>query len=272
MRFSDLYRSEDDLNRSRLAIKEDQRLYRKVGKKFTPVNDPYAYDGLRDGFWLIQVKDGCTSIRQEVYPDNACIHAAARLMEKELIEIIRKACEARPSKTPLSPEEKKDWDKFIKKHGYDYVGTPLVSLKIADTVINPLPESNTFTEQEYVYQGANLAAATFKANVKSYNRSANTIRLYNYSGTINTTIDLKSSNGVYFNVNTLMNVAAPAQYPASVITTGLPNPMYYGNGRAKAIALFANGLIEFTGFFLNADGFPSADKVLQDGVLVLVTV
>lgn len=149
--------------------------------------------------------------------------------------------------------------------GYDYVGTPLVSLKIADTVINPLPESNTFTEQEYVYQGANLAAATFKANVKSYSRSANTIRLYNYSGTINTTIDLKSSNGVYFNVNTLMNVAAPAQYPASVITTGLPNPMYYGNGRAKAIALFANGLIEFTGFFLNADGFPSADKVLQDG-------
>ena len=49
MRFSDLYRSEDDLNRSRLAIKEDQRLYRKVGKKFVPVNDPYAYDGLRDG-------------------------------------------------------------------------------------------------------------------------------------------------------------------------------------------------------------------------------
>jgi hypothetical protein len=120
MRFSDLYRSEDDLNRSRLAIKEDQRLYRKVGKKFVPVNDPYAYDGLRDGFWLIQVKDGCTSIRQEVYPDNACIHAAARLMEKELIEIIRKACEARPSKTPLSPEEKKDWDKFIKKHGKSF--------------------------------------------------------------------------------------------------------------------------------------------------------
>jgi hypothetical protein len=120
MRFSDLYRSEDDLNRSRLAIKEDQRLYRKVGKKFVPVNDPYAYDGLRDGFWLIQVKDGCTSIRQEVYPDNACIHAAARLMEKELVDIVRKACEARPSKTPLSPEEKKDWDKFIKKHGESF--------------------------------------------------------------------------------------------------------------------------------------------------------
>ena len=120
MRFSDLYRSEDDLNRSRLAIKEDQRLYRKVGKKFVPVNDPYAYDGLRNGFWLVKVENGCTSIRQEVYPDNACIHAAARLMEDELVDIIRKACEARPSKTPLSPEEKKDWDKFIKKHGESF--------------------------------------------------------------------------------------------------------------------------------------------------------
>lgn len=151
--------------------------------------------------------------------------------------------------------------------GYDYVGTPLVSLKVVDAVINPLPESNTFTEQEYVYQGANLASATFKANVKSYSRSANTIRLYNFSGTINTTIDIKSANGVYFNVNTLMNVAAPSQYPTTVIANGLPNPMYYGNGRARAVALFANGLIEFTGFFLNSDGFPSADKVLQDGTV-----
>jgi hypothetical protein len=90
-RFSDLYSSEDDLNRNRLAIKEDQRLYRKVGKKFVPVNDPYAYE--------------------------ASIHAAARLMEDKLVDIIRKAGEARPNKTPLSAEEKKDWDALIKKHG-----------------------------------------------------------------------------------------------------------------------------------------------------------
>jgi hypothetical protein len=104
----------------RAAAKEDQRLYRKVGKKFVPVNDPYAYDGLRNGFWLIQIKDGSTNIRQEIYPDKAHIHAAARLMEDKLIDIIRKASEARPSKTPLSAEEKKDWDTFIKKHGESF--------------------------------------------------------------------------------------------------------------------------------------------------------
>jgi hypothetical protein len=38
-------------------------------------------------------------------------------MENKLIDIIRKAGEARPAKIALTPEEKKDWDKFITKHG-----------------------------------------------------------------------------------------------------------------------------------------------------------
>ena len=105
---------------ARAAAKEDQRLYRKVGKKFVPANDPYAYDGLRNGFWLIQVKDGSTSIRQEIYPDKASLHAAARLMEDKLVQIICGACEARPNETELSPEEKKDWEAFIKKHGHSF--------------------------------------------------------------------------------------------------------------------------------------------------------
>ena len=95
-------------------------MYRKVGKKFVPVNDPYAYDGLRNGFWRIEVKDGSTSIRQEIYPDKAPVQAAARMLEDKLIEIIRQTTEARPSKTPLTEEQKKDWNKFIKKHGEEF--------------------------------------------------------------------------------------------------------------------------------------------------------
>jgi len=104
----------------RASVEEDHRLYRKVGKKFIPDNDPYAYQGLRNGFWLIHVKDGSTAIRQEIYPATAHISAAARLMEDKLVDIIRKAGEARPNKTPLTEEEKKDWDKFIKKHGESF--------------------------------------------------------------------------------------------------------------------------------------------------------
>ena len=114
------YKFQNDPVTYRAAVKEDQRLYRKVGKKFVPVNDPYAYDGLRNGFWLIEVKDGSTSIRQEIYPDKAPIQAAARMLEDKLIEIIRQTTEARPSKTPLTEEQKKDWDRFIKKHGEEF--------------------------------------------------------------------------------------------------------------------------------------------------------
>ena len=151
--------------------------------------------------------------------------------------------------------------------GFDYINTPNVSLKVVDTVINPVPEANTFTENEFIFQGASLAASTFRANVKSYDATSGVLRLFKFSGAINNTIDLITSNGVFCNVNTSANVPAPAQYPSSIIDIGLPNPMYYGNGRAKANALFANGLIEFNGFFLNTDGFLSADKVLQDDTI-----
>jgi hypothetical protein len=111
------YKFNTDPVTAHAARKEDQRIYRKVGKKFVPVNDPYAYDGLREGFWLIKVDKGCTSIRQQIYPDKAPLTAAARLIEDKLIDIIRKASEARPASTELTPEQKKDWEKFIAKHG-----------------------------------------------------------------------------------------------------------------------------------------------------------
>lgn len=149
--------------------------------------------------------------------------------------------------------------------GFDYVNIPNVSLKVVDAILNPIYIDQPFTETEYVYQGENFANSTFRANVKYFNNTTGLLRLYNYSGRIDTTQDIKTGNNIICNVNTSMNVPAPAQYNPIVIASGLPNPMYYGNGRARARALFANGLIEFDGFYLNSDGFPSADKVFQDG-------
>lgn len=157
--------------------------------------------------------------------------------------------------------------------GFDYVATPTVSLKVVDTVVYPIPEEQELIEQEYVYQGDSFQTSTFRANVKSYNKTTNLLRLYNYSGTIDINKPIKSSNAFIININNTVRVPVPVRgvlvgsgpatfYPPTV--SSLPNPMYYGNGRAKASALFSNGLIEFNGFYLNTDGFVSADKVLQD--------
>jgi hypothetical protein len=114
------YRWQTDHPLALAARRENQRLYRKDGKRYVPVNDPYALDGLDEGFWLIKIEDGHTSIRQEIVPDKVAIHAAAIAMEEELVDIIEEACEAKPVKLVLSDEEKKDWDWFIAKHGKSF--------------------------------------------------------------------------------------------------------------------------------------------------------
>jgi hypothetical protein len=100
--------------------KMNQIRYKKVGRKYIQDNDPFAYEGLREGWWLVKVAPGSTSIRQQVYPSRAEITTAARDKEEELIKIIREAGEARPSKRPITPEALADWQAFIAKHGTEF--------------------------------------------------------------------------------------------------------------------------------------------------------
>lgn len=101
----------------RIAYNDDKTIYRKVGGSYVAVSDPWAYEGLREGWWLVQVRPGSTSIRACIHPDKAPIEAAARELEDKLIAIIRNASEAKPIKIIISPELQKDWSHLIEKHG-----------------------------------------------------------------------------------------------------------------------------------------------------------
>ena len=105
---------------TRIYDKMNQIRYKKVGRKYVQDNDIWAYDGLREGWWLVKVAPGSTSIRQQVYPSRSEISAAARDKEDELIKIIREASKARPPKRPLTPEALADWQAFIAKHGEQF--------------------------------------------------------------------------------------------------------------------------------------------------------
>ena len=104
----------------RIELKKDKIRYKKVGRKYIPASDICAYDGLREGYWLVKVAPGSTGIRQQVYPAKAEITAAAREKEEQLLDIIRKASEARPQRNPLTPEALADWQAFIAKHGKEF--------------------------------------------------------------------------------------------------------------------------------------------------------
>jgi hypothetical protein len=105
---------------TRAYEKMNQIRYRKIGNKYVQDNDPCAYEGLREGWWLVKVKPGSISIRQSVYPAKAELAAAVRDKEDELMQIILKASEARPRSLPLSGQAKADWDWFMSRNGSEF--------------------------------------------------------------------------------------------------------------------------------------------------------
>lgn len=157
----------------------------------------------------------------------------------------------------------------LTNRGFDYISAPSVSLKVMDFVVNLIPEVNRpkVTEGYFIYQG-DINAPTFYSNIKSYTPSTGLLRTYNYSGNFDLYSEIKVGGDesltltpITITLNTTATVPVPAQYlPGSTLS----NPFYYGNGKAKGIAEFFNGLIKFNGFYLNSDGFLSADKKTQD--------
>lgn len=124
-----------------IAHKRAQTLYARKGSRYVQVSDPWAYDSLREGTYLVQVRPGSTTIRQAVWPDRAEVDAALRDLEDELVDLIGKAARARPTKQQLTPEERRLWDELLRVGGdgwnllsYDSIAD------IADTITRRVRE------------------------------------------------------------------------------------------------------------------------------------
>ena len=126
--------------------------------------------------------------------------------------------------------------------GFDYVSTPIVSLRNQDITIQPISNNQFYLQGEQVFQGANVNSASFIAFVDQYDRANAILRVYNYKGVLNVSQQLIGAN---------QNAT-----PLSV--------KVYGNGRAKANAQFFGGLIKYPGFWISTDGQLSTDQFIQD--------
>jgi hypothetical protein len=109
-----------------------EELYKKEGRKYIRVNDPWAYEGLWDGFHLVWIRPGSVTIREPVYPAKqellAAIEIAREAMEKALLE----ANKMRPSEKELTPQEQKAWEAYQEIAGEDSL--TLYGLSISDIV------------------------------------------------------------------------------------------------------------------------------------------
>ena len=133
----------------------------------------------------------------------------------------------------------------ITSYGYDYVSAPLVSLRNADLVLANVTPGELFVANTIVYQGTSNSNTTFSCTVDDYDPDNNNIRIFNYKGTLDLTKSLKSDD--------------------NVVSANVISSLFYGDGNAKATAKFENGLIRYSGIYLNTDGQVSADKKMQDG-------
>lgn len=137
----------------------------------------------------------------------------------------------------------------VVNYGYDYIDTPIISLRNIDIVVSNITSGQLFVSNTIVYQGTSNSNFTFKATVDTYNSVTNILRVFNYSGTLNDTLKMKHDSSEEL----------------EAITSDVISWTIYGDGRAKANAVFQNGLIRYPGIYVNNDGHLSSDKYLQDG-------
>jgi len=95
--------------------------YEKKGRRYVPVAeyDNDFLDSFPKGNHLVMSYPGGTSRRFNIDPNYAAMIAAGRVAEDAICKAISKASELRPKSTPITPGQKKAWEKLAKEFGDD---------------------------------------------------------------------------------------------------------------------------------------------------------
>jgi len=93
--------------------------YEKRGRRYVPVSeyDSEYLDSFSKGTHIVMVYPGGQSRRYNIDPAYAPMIAAGRVAEDVICRAISKASEMRPARTPITPGQKKAWEKLAKELG-----------------------------------------------------------------------------------------------------------------------------------------------------------
>jgi hypothetical protein len=81
-------------------------------------------------------------------------------------------------------------------YGYDYVSAPRISLRNADILLSNVTEGQIYVANSRIYQGTSNSNYSWLAYVDQYNSDTNFIRVYDYTGSFDETLPLKSFDDV----------------------------------------------------------------------------
>lgn len=151
--------------------------------------------------------------------------------------------------------------------GADYISEPIVSLKNQDLAVTGLQITNLPKSGDIIYQGTSIEDSTYFATVDQVNV------LYSFPNPLDTIYSIR-----VFNYNTVPTYGVPLNIDSRDISVNLTNQystlnptsrynssgvITYGDGTAKASAVFLNGLISGTGQYVDTSGQLSSFDVLQ---------
>jgi hypothetical protein len=93
--------------------------YEKKGRRYVPVAeyDNDLLDSFPKGTHLVMCYPGGQSRRFNIDPNYAVMIAAGRVAEDAICREISKASELRPRQTPITPGQKKAWERLAKEFG-----------------------------------------------------------------------------------------------------------------------------------------------------------
>ena len=105
--------------------------YEKKGRRYVPVSeyDSEYLDSFSKGTHIVMCYPGGQSRRYNIDPNYAAMIAAGRVAEDAICDAMRKASEMRPQRTPLTPGQKKAWEKLAREFGDDLATLSLGSAR-----------------------------------------------------------------------------------------------------------------------------------------------
>ena len=108
-----------NLQPNQYCIKMKKIYYEKKGRRYVPVSeyDSEYLDSFFKGTHIVMSYPGGQSRRYNIDPNYAAMIAAGRVAEEAICESMRKASEMKPQRTPITPGQKKAWEKLAKEFG-----------------------------------------------------------------------------------------------------------------------------------------------------------
>ena len=95
--------------------------YEKIGKRYVPVKeyDSDFLDALPLGNHLIMSRPGKKSVKYNIDPNYASLIAAGSIAQDAICNAMLKASELKPSKQPITQEQKIAWENLAKSFGQE---------------------------------------------------------------------------------------------------------------------------------------------------------